>query len=948
MRSFSDINEKAGDTAVFTFGRFNPPTTGHEKLIDALAKQQSANSGSKMYVFPSQSQNPKKDPLPFAIKIAYMRKMFPKYAKNIMANKKVKMVFDIAVDLHNKGHRSIVMVVGSDRVTEFDTLLNKYNGVNARHGYYGFDNIEVVSAGERDPDAEGVSGMSASKMRSSASDGDFDTFKMGVPSGFKDALKLYNDVRKNMGIREERDMGEMTDFESLRDLYLTGKLWNIGDIVESKGVSGKVINKGTNYLSYVSEDGKVHKTWLYDIVERNYAQEYANYQGTPEQIARRSSRNKARRVMGDKVVKGMDVGHKDNDPMNNDPSNLKNEDPSDNRREPRLREIKQDKDVVDKKGSQPAKYFAKDADGDAMSKSTKDKRDAHFKKNKTGPAPGDANATTKQSTHTKKFKQMFGEKLPAGADMGDYIDDFKKSDAPQFKGKSKEKRKDMAIAAYLDKKEDFTHYPGQVDPKTDQKDGDWIKGDPPEPIIFDGSDTKSILDKANNEVEKERKVKVKPFVESNMEFYQLDEKIEGLVTKAEKSGMPYGILKKVYDRGMAAWKTGHRPGTTPQQWAFARVNSFVTKSSGTWGKADKDLAKQVNSSHHPEETEIEERRDPVFKVSKGPYAGKYAVNFTLDRKKKTSVHDTKADAIKYVQGLRKNKDAKVDDGQEPKKRTKKSTFMKGISPDAFQRFMDKQKAAGLLSKEEVLGPESVQEWFESNMTRASYQLRHGDDWWWKLQEVKESMLEKIGVCCDDCADGVHEAKGPCWDNYKQVGMKMKGGKEVPNCVPESMTQEEFDEALKKVKGTSNLYEPRKKSKYARTKSMMDYMKTRDKNDADKSKGDKAKGDYRMRMYNSMENAWGEMTEKDDKSGKELNNPTRGDVKKYKVYVKNDKGNVVKVEFGDPNMSIKRDDPARRKAFRARHNCDQKKDKTTAGYWSCKFWSTKSVTDLMKG
>ncbi len=94
MRSFSQISEKLGDTAIFTFGRFNPPTTGHEKLIDALAKQQSRNVGSKMYVFPSQSQNPKKDPLPFALKVAYMRKMFPKYAKNIMANKKVKMVFE--------------------------------------------------------------------------------------------------------------------------------------------------------------------------------------------------------------------------------------------------------------------------------------------------------------------------------------------------------------------------------------------------------------------------------------------------------------------------------------------------------------------------------------------------------------------------------------------------------------------------------------------------------------------------------------------------------------------------------------------------------------------------------------------------------------------------------------------------------------------------------------
>ena len=586
MLKFYQINEKAGDTAIFTFGRFNPPTTGHEKLIDALAREQSKNSGSKMYVFPSQSQNPKKDPLPFALKVAYMRKMFPKYAKNILANKKVRMVFDIAVDLHNKGHRSIVMVVGSDRVAEFDGLLNKYNGVNGRHGYYGFDNIEVVSAGERDPDAEGVSGMSASKMRAAASDGDFDSFKTGVPSGFKDALKLYNDVRKNMGIREEKDMGEMTDFETLRDLYLTGKLWNIGDIVEAKGVSGKVINKGTNYLSFVDENNKVHKTWLYDIVERDYKKEYANYQGTPEQIARRSSRNKARRVMGDKVVKGMDVGHKDNNPMNNDPSNLRNEDPSVNRKEPRLREVKQDKDIKSRDGTQPAKYYAKDTEGDTMSKSTKQARARHFDKKKKGPAPGDASATTKPSKHTQKFKQMYGEILGKDADMGDYIDDFAKSDAPQFKGKSKEKRKDMAIAAYLDKNEslldkvnlllsedghtdvasmknkvkiamsalqkmqselgklgdeddlptwwtnkvstavsriddmsdyldtqveDFTHYPGQVDPKQDNSDGAFVKGDPSEPIEFDGSDTKSILDKANKEVEKERGVKTETY-----------------------------------------------------------------------------------------------------------------------------------------------------------------------------------------------------------------------------------------------------------------------------------------------------------------------------------------------------------------------------------------------------------------------------------------------------
>ena len=968
MLKIQQINEKAGDTAIFTFGRFNPPTTGHEKLIDALAREQSKNSGSKMYVFPSQSQNPKKDPLPFALKVAYMRKMFPKYAKNIMANKKIRMVFDIAVDLHNKGHRSIVMVVGSDRVAEFDGLLNKYNGVNGRHGYYGFDNIEVVSAGERDPDAEGVSGMSASKMRAAASDGDFDSFKTGVPSGFKDALKLYNDVRKNMGIREEKDMGEMTDFETLRDLYLTGKLWNIGDIVEAKGVSGKVINKGTNYLSFVDENNKVHKTWLYDIVERDYKKEYANYQGTPEQIARRSSRNKARRVMGDKVVKGMDVGHKDNNPMNNDPSNLRNEDPSVNRKEPRLREVKQDKDIKSRDGTQPAKYYAKDTEGDAMSKSTKQARARHFDKKKSGPAPGDASATTKPSKHTKKFKQMYGEELPKDADMGDYIDDFAKSDAPQFKGKSKKKRKDMAIAAYLDKNESVLDKVNTLlseDGHTDVasmknkvkiamsalqkmqselgKLGD--ESDLPTWWTNKVSTAVSRLDDMSDYLDAQVE-------ELQMEFYQLDEKIEGLVTKAKKSGMPYGILKKVYDRGMAAYKTGHRPGTTAQQWAFARVNSFVTKSSGTWGKADKDLADKVRAS---EEVEVQE----------------------------------------------------TELGMIPKK---------------------KRKGHEVLGTGGAFGEKNIKEWFESNMTRASYQLRHGEDWWWKLNEVHDAMLEKIGACCDDCGEELNEnkltyveykfknkneamkakkmllksfnevddedinrgtiivdagnrdmtkvhdeimknfrpkvietrklglrreevelkEKGPCWDGFKQVGMKMKGGKKVPNCVPESWTQEDIDENLRKVKGTDNLYEPKKMTKFARTKSMIDYLKTRDKKDAEKRKKDKSTSGYKMRMFNQMENIWGEITEKDDKSGKELNNPTRGDVKKYKVYVKNDKGNVVKVEFGDPNMSIKRDDPARRKSFRARHNCENPGPKWKARYWSCKFWSTKSVTDLMKG
>ena len=188
---------------------------------------------------------------------------------------------------------------------EFSVLLNRYNDAPDKSGkqLFKFDSVQVISAGERDPDAEGVSGMSASKMRAAATSGDKNAFLTGLPSGFKDGVKLYRDVRKYMGIREERDMGDMTDFETVRDMYLTGKIWNAGYIVVAKGVTGEVVRKGTNYLSFVDEDGKVHKAWLHEITldERNYRKEYDNYHSRPEQIERRSSRNKARRVMGDKT-----------------------------------------------------------------------------------------------------------------------------------------------------------------------------------------------------------------------------------------------------------------------------------------------------------------------------------------------------------------------------------------------------------------------------------------------------------------------------------------------------------------------------------------------------------------------------------------------------------------------------------------------------------------------
>ena len=860
--------EVRGDTAVFTFGRFNPPTTGHEKLIDALAREQKKNPGAPMYVFPSHSNDPKKNPLPHALKVAYMKKMFRKYAKNITVSS-ARNVFEVATFLHNKGHRAVVMVVGSDRVNEFDRLLNEYNGVQGKHGYYGFDNIEVISAGERDPDAEGVEGMSASKMRAAAVEGDYESFKQGLPAGFKDGERLFRDVRKNMGLREERMMGELDFYEEIRDDYLTGKIWNVGDIVEANGLSGEIVRKGTNYISFMTEDGKVHKAWLSDVkldemawfkrakAKIDQMSHPKGYEKMVKQFADRMTKPESKRItpasVAASVAREYNISARSLIEYINKlvekgvlPKELKAEYETEDNHSfknlvvamEKLRRVKQDPDVKDSPGTEPAKYFAKGAGGKELAKSTKQARARHFdKKAKMSdddprayePAPGDKKLKTKPSKHTKKFKQMFGEqseheitvgnyttkffymcgsaqkvmkknadvegaeeltrmqddfyklekqvmdageatdeqkekarnmynqimkkageigladdiddymkmhidsvekgdpklgfgrtdlkeKLGKDADAGDYVKDFYKSDAPQFKGKSKKKRRDMAIAAFLSRNEALLDRVDEI--LTENGHTDVASMKTKVAIAY------KALEKMQGELEKlgdedslptwwtnkvatavSRIDDMADYIDSQVdESYTLNEKkIKGLVNKAEKSGMPYGILKKVYDRGMAAWRTGHRPGTTPQQWAFARVNSFVTKSKGTWGGADKDLAKQVRG---------------------------------------------------------------------------------------------------------------------------------------------ESLEEK----------------------------KL--------------------------------------------------------------------------------NSWGELTEKAEYDGRpvELNNPTKGDTKKYKVYVRNDKGNVVKVEFGDPNMEIKRDDPARRKSFRARHQCDTNPGpKYKARYWSCKFWEKgKSVTDLMKG
>ena len=463
IKNFSQYLVEEEREVFFTFGRMNPPTIGHGKVMDAL----STKSGKSDYkVFVSQSQDPKKNPLSYSDKIKHTRKMFPKHARNIIADKSVKTAINAMVALYDQGYKKVTMVVGEDRITEFDVLLNKYNGTKGRHGFYNFKNINIVSAGKRDPDASGVEGMSASKQRENAAKNDFVTFAQGVPKSMsdKDTRRLFNDVRKGMGLSEAlefRNHLELKPVSETREQYVAGSLFEVGDtvVIKESDEVATVSVLGANYV-IVEHNGKKSRKWL-DAVEkleedvsqrqiddlekfgdrllkkfdidieftRHFADRMNDKRNDPEikvaeiqRLFKKIAKNKGKDIKkhgdAEAVLKDMQsdlnlpivVNYKDGEfeVVNKTIMRKKGFKTT----SPEIKYEAQDPDIKDREGTQPARYHA------GLKKSTKAKRDAHFKKHGKKadddssaykPAPGDATAKTKPSKYTKAFKDMYEE-----------------------------------------------------------------------------------------------------------------------------------------------------------------------------------------------------------------------------------------------------------------------------------------------------------------------------------------------------------------------------------------------------------------------------------------------------------------------------------------------------------------------------------------------------------
>ena len=267
---------KTKGTLTLAFGRFNPPHAGHLQLMDVAAQSamqsDELGNGSDYIIVPSRSQDEKKNPLDPDTKIAMMRQMFPQHSERIVNDGANRTIFDVLKKAHNDGYTNVRIIAGQDRVKEFDKLSQNYNGQ-----LYQFDNMEVVSSGDRDPDAEGMEGLSSSRMRLAAAEGDFKTFRAGLPEDTprKMAMNLFDTVRQSMNVQEMKEFWNIWEIapkydpENLRESYINKEIFNIGDRVENlnTGLIGRIIRRGANHLICVAENNIMFKSWVKDLRE---------------------------------------------------------------------------------------------------------------------------------------------------------------------------------------------------------------------------------------------------------------------------------------------------------------------------------------------------------------------------------------------------------------------------------------------------------------------------------------------------------------------------------------------------------------------------------------------------------------------------------------------------------------------------------------------------------
>jgi hypothetical protein len=951
--------------AVITWGRMNPPTIGHQKLVDKV-KAEAKKRGAMPHVFLTHTSDAKKNPLDYNTKIRVARKAFG----SSVTKSNSRTIIEAMKELQSMGHTEVVLVVGSDRISEFKTLLKKYNGKD-----FSFNKIEVVSAGDRDPDSDEVSGMSASKLRALAQSGDRDKFDSGLPAGLskRDKQTLYNRIRKVMGITEEIDYDDedfeftdkeletflqMTNLESLdedetldeefdeflelnerapltvqqrfaigrRMRRLQPKIKRRREIMKrrmadpkrlerrSRKAAIKLLRKrfagkqGANYASLspsakISVDriiakkmamiGKISKRLMPRIrkaeMERlksvrsgpkkesldnqfeNFIVEQNAYpveiifeeddEGTNAKLTamlRQAFRDPTERMLVIRALKGgsktlsnpklrpfiLKLLNRLLDATQDDPSMFA-------KMRDKLRRMSQEDELGEGVNDKHIETWTTERSSINPTSPIR-KRTAHILKKPNGKfkiVSNDNAGNPRVFGTIGGYDDIKGARSFIKKSMGS-LSKMKESQDPDIKDregtqpakyhsglkKSTKIARDRHFKKFADRDDsnpaNYKPAPGDANAKT--KSSQYTKK---YQALYDED-----VDTAFNNFMAEQYIEEKA--------------LEGLKKKAEKSGISYSTLKKVYDRGMAAWKSGHRPGTTPQQWAYARVNSYITKGK-TYHTADSDLRGEEFTEQGAEQAAKE-------RIRREKEADKRKHDDILDRARMRDVHKKN----RATESVDKKFENMLSEG-----------FTAGISDTMFATEFEEHKVHGGFAYH----------------------------------------------------PSVMEAGGAGEEGTKKVVKKYK--QDTPGEICEAI---EFMEKHD-ISFSENIYRPLSDKYFEFFREARDML---------------ALGEIEVNEMNRqiLETDIGEFDfyEGEDvpldcplveeEKDVELNKPKRGGPKKFYVYVKDPStGNVKKVTFGDTTgLKAKINDVGARKSFAARHQCDTRNDKTSASYWACRL------------
>jgi hypothetical protein len=865
--------------ATFTFGRFNVPTEeGHGKLVKAVQAHAEKTGGSH-YIFPSHSQDAKKNPLEHGQKTGFMQRLFPN--ANIVSQGKVRTAIDAMKHLEKRGHTHVTMVVGSDRVAEFGSLLNKYR----KKEFPGIKSVKVISGGNRDPDAEGAEGMSASKLRELIRQGKRKEF-ISHYSDPKLGAQLHDAAKKGMQMESKTPIGifllggpgsgkdyvlnnifsrfDLTEvqiehilngaaqelIESKQNIVINGaideeKMALVKQLLEGYSfdhvfvsVTNKVSRDRNAMRSNPLTENKRTEKWyrtekmiesldnvfvfknninlnecteLEKILFASQIEKLLERLVSDNLLIAEISAPKTFNVIRENVSKYVRRVSRSGGITAIEKKRANSRENLSKQVAPQVEEKKFPAVAKDKESGLPKKYVA------GLSASTAKARKAHWKKmgklsdkdpRAYEPAPGDATAKTKPSKHTLAVRKMMDE----------------------------------------------------------------------------GTDS-------------------------------------SLSAKAEKSGISVSTLRKVYRRGVAAWNSGHRPGTTPQQWGHARVNSYINKGK-TYHTADKDLREdtELDALFERQLIGTDEYRkhaiamtpgqkqeiDDAFKslsnvknIPEGDNKVDFTPTITTNTKKKNPTVTPPRNYRSTLDGMpvaskfsgtneEKKKDFMPTPRQVPAQVPAGTKMTDGIPqhnvPKGFKRVRDNIAGFKLVKEEkEITLEEAIQYHTENKISFTENVFRPGSEMFFEMiNEAKRLYVEGKYLPKDDWEKDmlnsnigeiaefegqtvvldypIEEGLEECWTGYVQKGMKKKGDKMVPNCVP--------------------------------------------------------------------------VNEEDKTEGKGIGKPWR-EGGGGAVYVR-DGGSVRKVRFSQSGMKKKYMDPGATRSFVARHRCLTNKDKTSASYWACRW------------